>query len=284
MPETTLSRRTLLAGVATGATTVWLGAAFPTGSTAARRADPWRRALRELDEVILRGMAQYDVPGCAVGLVLGDRTYVRGYGVTNVDDPTPVDGDTVFRIGSTTKTFTGTTVMRLVEQGRIDLDATVRTYLPDFTTADPAVGAQVTVRQLLNHSPGWLGDYFEDFGRGDDALARYVAGMARLPQLTPLGSTFAYNNAAVAAAGRIVEVVTGSTYEDAVRRTADFYLEHPLPRGSEEESRIGDPFDYDAEDRYLLAYEAFLAEIDRIGFDWPGFVHQYDHPKAPAGQ
>jgi len=218
VPETTLSRRTLLAGVATGATTVWLGAAFPTGSTAARRADPWRRALRELDEVILRGMAQYDVPGCAVGLVLGDRTYVRGYGVTNVDDPTPVDGDTVFRIGSTTKTFTGTTVMRLVEQGRIDLDATVRTYLPDFTTADPAVGAQVTVRQLLNHSPGWLGDYFEDFGRGDDALARYVAGMARLPQLTPVGATFAYNNAAVATAGRIVEVVTGSTYEDAVQR------------------------------------------------------------------
>ena len=213
-----MSRRTLLAGAATGATTVWLGAAFPTGSTAARRKDPWRRALRELDEVILRGMDEYAVPGCAVGLVLGDRTYVRGYGVTNVDDPTPVDGDTVFRVGSTTKTFTGTAVMRLVEQGLVDLDAAVRTYLPEFTTADPTVGAQVTVRQLLNHSPGWLGDYFEDFGAGDDALARYVAGMARLPQLTPLGTTFAYNNAAVATAGRIVEVVTRSTYEDAVRR------------------------------------------------------------------
>jgi CubicO group peptidase (beta-lactamase class C family) len=216
--ESTLSRRTLLAGAATGATTVWLGAAFPTGATAARRRDPWRRALRELDEVIVRGMHEHGVPGCAVGLVLGDRTFVRGYGITNVDDPTPVDGDTVFRIGSTTKTFTGTAVMRLVEQGLVDLDAAVRTYLPDFTTADPAVGAQVTVRQLLNHSPGWLGDYFEDFGPGDDALARYVAGMSRLPQLTPLGSTFAYNNAAVAAAGRIVEVVTRSTYEDAVRR------------------------------------------------------------------
>jgi CubicO group peptidase (beta-lactamase class C family) len=59
----------------------------------------------------------------------------------------------------------------------------------------------VTLRQLLNHSAGWLGDYFEDTGPGDDAQARYAAGMARLPQLTALGTVFHYNNAAVALAG-----------------------------------------------------------------------------------
>jgi len=54
------------------------------------------------------------------------------YGVTNVDYPQPVNGDTLFRLGSITKTCTGTTVMRLVDQGLLDLSAPVRTYLPDF--------------------------------------------------------------------------------------------------------------------------------------------------------
>ena len=75
----------------------------------------------------------------------------------------------------------------------------------------------MTVRQLLNHSAGWLGEYYADKGPGDDALARYVKGMARLPQLTPLGKVFAYNNAAIVLAGRVIEAVTGSTYEEAVR-------------------------------------------------------------------
>jgi CubicO group peptidase (beta-lactamase class C family) len=74
----------------------------------------------------------------------------------------------------------------------------------------------VTVRQLLNHTSGWLGEDVQDFGRGDDAIARYVASMTRLPQLTAPGSVFAYNNAGLVVAGRIVEVVTGMTYEAAV--------------------------------------------------------------------
>jgi CubicO group peptidase (beta-lactamase class C family) len=174
-------------------------------------------ALRELDAKIRAGMAKYSIPGVAVGVLHGGREYVRGYGVTNVDDPVPVDGDTVFRVASTTKTFTGTAVMRLVEQGRLDLDGRVRRYLPDFRTADPSVAARVTVRQLLNHTSGWLGDYFQDTGQGDDALAAYVAGIARLPQLTPPGTVFAYNNAGFGVAGRLIEVVTGKTCEQATR-------------------------------------------------------------------
>src|SRR5262249_24203296 len=175
-----------------------------------QQAEPHFRAL---DAKIRAGMARYGIPGVAVGVLAQGIEYVKGYGVTNVDYPVPVDGDTLFRIASTTKTFTGTTVMRLVEQGALDLQATVRTYLPGFQTADPSVAARVTLRQLLNHSAGWLGEYYEDTGPGDDALARYAAGMARLPQLTPLGTVFAYNNAAVALAGHVLEVATGKTYE-----------------------------------------------------------------------
>src|SRR5262249_9785929 len=128
-----------------------------------------------------------------------------------------VDGDTVFRIGSTTKTFTGTVMMRLVELGKVALDAPVRRYLPDLRTSDPSVAARVTVRQLLNHTAGWLGDYFEGNSAGADAPARWAAGIAKLPQLPPPGTVFAYNNAAVELAGRVIEVVTGAPYEVAVR-------------------------------------------------------------------
>jgi CubicO group peptidase (beta-lactamase class C family) len=163
-------------------------------------------------------MAAHAIPGVAVGVWDRGAEYVRGFGVTDVDHPVAVDGDTLFRIGSTTKTFTATTVMRLVEEGKLDLDAPVRAYLPEFTTADPTVASRVRVRQLLNHSAGWLGDFLQDFGDGEDAIASYVRGMSRLEQLTPLGEVFAYNNAAVVVAGRLIEVVTGIPYEHAVRR------------------------------------------------------------------
>jgi CubicO group peptidase (beta-lactamase class C family) len=173
--------------------------------------------FRELDAKIEAGMARYHIPGVAVGVLYGGEEYVRGYGVTNVDEPQPVDGDTLFRIASTTKTFTGTAVMRLVEQGKLDLNARVREYLPDFGVADEAASEQVTLRQCLNHSAGWVGDDEADFGRGEDSLARYIDSMRGLPQLTPPGTQFAYCNTALDTAGRIIEVVTDQTYEDAVR-------------------------------------------------------------------
>jgi CubicO group peptidase (beta-lactamase class C family) len=113
-----------------------------------------------------------------VSVIHKGKRYIKGYGVTNVDHPVPVDGDTLFRIGSTTKTFTGTAAMRLVDRGRLDLDARVREYLPHFATSEPSVARRVTVRQLLNHSTGWLGEYYADMGRGDDALERYVTGIS----------------------------------------------------------------------------------------------------------
>ena len=173
--------------------------------------------FRELDERIEAAMKRYQVPGVAVGIWWQGCEHLRGFGVTNVDHPVPVDADTLFRIGSTTKTFTATAMMRLVEQGRVDLQAPVRKYLPGFALADETVANSVTVRQLMNHSAGWLGDDYGDFGRGDDALARYVAAMKQLPQLTPLGQVFAYNNAAFEVAGRLIELLTGKPYETALQ-------------------------------------------------------------------
>lgn len=175
--------------------------------------------LKALHEVVRTSMERNHVPGVVVGIADGEQDLIEAYGVTNLNHPLPVTADTLFQIGSTTKTVTGTAVMRLVEAGKIDLDAAVRTYLPDFQVADPETAANVTVRHLLTHTAGWEGDFFThpDRDRGDDALERAVAAMADRPQLSPIGEIWAYNNAAFYALGRIIELVTGQVYETAVR-------------------------------------------------------------------
>src|SRR5215472_10947847 len=137
-------------------------------------------------------MAHYHVPGVAVGIYHEGVQKVGGMGVTNVDHPLPVNERTLFQIGSTIKTFCGTLAMVLVEQGKIDLNAPVRTYLPDLKLRDEDAAARVTMRDCFTHVGGWTGDYFEDCGAGEDALAKVVAKMAEIPQVYPLGKFWSY--------------------------------------------------------------------------------------------
>lgn len=173
----------------------------------------WQR----FGELVLAEMWRLKVPGVAAGLWHDGREHLTGFGVTSVENPLPVTADTLFQIGSITKTITGTVIMRLVEQRRLDLDAPVKTYLPDFTLQDKATEAAVTLRHCLTHMGGWAGDYFRETGSGDDALARYVDELHLLPQLAPLDTLWAYNNAGFGIAGRVIEVVTGQSYEATAR-------------------------------------------------------------------
>src|SRR6202167_5915712 len=99
-------------------------------------------------------MARHKVPGVALGIVYEGREFMKGFGVTSVRHPLPVDEKMLFRSGSTTNTFTATAVMRLVEAGKLALDAPIRTYLPDFTMRDRDVTGRLTVRHLLTHTGG----------------------------------------------------------------------------------------------------------------------------------
>ena len=170
--------------------------------------------LREFAEQAMRSTG---VPGLSVGVLHNGETRTSGFGVTNADHPLPVTHDTLHQIGSITKTFTGTLAMRLVEEGSLDLAATVRTYLPDFKVSDEEASAQATIRHLMTHTGGWAGDLFEDTGSGDDALPKYIAKMANLEQLAPIGTVWSYNNAGFAVLGRIIEVVTEKRYVDILR-------------------------------------------------------------------
>jgi len=171
----------------------------------------------DLQEKLDELSEELGVTGVAAGIWHDGRESYAFTGVTSVTNPLPVDEHTLFQFGSTGKTFTATAIMLLVQDGRVDLHAPVRSYVPEFQTKQADVAEQVTVLQLLNHTAGWDGDFFADTGNGDDALASYVARMVELDQVTPLGATVSYNNASLALAGRVIEKVTGSTFEQAMR-------------------------------------------------------------------
>jgi CubicO group peptidase (beta-lactamase class C family) len=173
--------------------------------------------FRKVCDEILARMEKWQVPGVNLGIVLDGVRYTAGLGITNVDHPQPVTSGTIFQIGSTGKTFTAVAVMRLVEQGKIDLDAPLRTWLPDLKFTDAAATEKATMRHLLTHTGGWLGDHFTDCGNGDDVYAKYTATLAEIAQLTPVGEIFHYNNAGFILAGRVIEAVTGQVYEAAMR-------------------------------------------------------------------
>jgi len=169
-----------------------------------------------LQEKVADLATEFDVPGVSVGLLHDGAEEYAYHGVTSVENPLEVDENTLFQFGSTGKTYTATAIMRLVEQGQIDLDAPVRRYVPELELKDPEVAETVTVLHLLNHTAGWEGDLIEETGTGDDALARYVERMASLEQSRPPGEAVSYNNASLSLAGRIIEKLTGATFEKAL--------------------------------------------------------------------
>jgi CubicO group peptidase (beta-lactamase class C family) len=186
--------------------------------------------FEQVCDAIRTSMEETETPGVAVGLLHDGEEHSAGFGVTSLENPVDVTPDTLFQIGSITKTFTGTATLRLVERGELELDEPVRTYLPGLKLGDEDVAARVTMRHLLTHTGGWVGDYFDDFGSGDDALARMCGSMSMLSQLTPLGEVWSYNNAGFYIAGRVIEVIAGVPYEHAVQELViePLGLEHTL--------------------------------------------------------
>ncbi|HEY5646591.1 MAG TPA: serine hydrolase domain-containing protein [Pseudomonadales bacterium] len=174
--------------------------------------------LTDLPMLLKRGIRRYKVPGAALAVHRRGRLYETAAGVVNLETRVPTTADTVFQIGSITKIFTTSLIMQLADRGRLDLDAPVVDVLPDFRTADRAAARRVTVRQLLTHTSGIEGDFFVDAGRGDDNIRRLQDMGTLLPSLFPPGERLSYCNFGFAMLGRITEVLTGMTWDQAMRR------------------------------------------------------------------
>ena len=171
----------------------------------------------DLNDKLREAGERLQVPGVAAGVYHQGDEHVAFFGSTSVENPLAVDEGTLFQFGSTCKTFTATAIMRLVEQGAIDLRERVRHYVPELRLQDEDVAREVSVLHLLNHTAGWAGDLMCNTGDGDDALARYVDQMAGIEQDTPLGAAMSYNNASLSLAGRVIEKVAGKPYEQAMK-------------------------------------------------------------------
>ena len=170
----------------------------------------------DFDAYVARVLQTFRVPGASVAIVKDGRVVLaRGYGVKKLGARAPVTSRTRFGIASNTKLFTATALGILVEEGRIDWDAPVIRYLPDFAMYDPWVTRQITVRDLLVHRSG-LG-----LGAGDllwwpastYSRKEIVHRLRYIEPATSFRSAYAYDNVLYQVAGELLEAVTGETWE-----------------------------------------------------------------------
>jgi CubicO group peptidase (beta-lactamase class C family) len=167
-------------------------------------------------EFVAATATELAVPGAVVGVWANGRASYASHGVTNLEHPSPVDENTLFLLGSVTKTFTSTTLMRLVADGRVELEAPVRRYVPELRLSDEQAAREITVLQLLNHTSGLDWSLQVDTGEGDDAQARQTEKLAELKLIAPPGTRASYSQSGYNLLGRLIENVTGQTYEQAV--------------------------------------------------------------------
>jgi CubicO group peptidase (beta-lactamase class C family) len=170
-----------------------------------------------LDEYVRGEMARWTVPGVALGILRDGTRELHGYGLASIETEQPVTPETLFQIGSISKVYTTTLVMRLVDEGKLALDEPIVTYLPDLKLADSQARETITLRYLLSHTSGLFGDYFDDFGLGDDALTRAIATFETLRQQSLPGALWTYCNTGFALAGAIIERATEQPFEKAMR-------------------------------------------------------------------
>jgi len=161
-----------------------------------------------------------------VGAVLGilrlrdgepDELVRVATGVLNASTGRPTSVDSLFQIGSITKPCTATVVMQLVEEGKIGLDIPVKDILPGFRLSTAELTNGVTVRHLLNHTSGIDGDVFVDTGPADDCVAKYMTVLESARQISAPGEFWSYCNPGFSILGRIIEVLTGQVWDDAMR-------------------------------------------------------------------
>ena len=190
-------------------------AVLPMPSTLAEDASPEFRATAE---ALMASMRTHRAPGTALGILADGREEHATFGVASANTLTPAGPETLFQIGSLTKTYTATAIWRLIDEGALALDAPVRSYLPDLRLHDEETAVRVTVGHLLDHTAGWFADDTTYTGEDDDGIARFVdERLPHLPQQFPLGRFFSYNNAAFILLGRLIEVASGTDYNTAMQ-------------------------------------------------------------------
>lgn len=179
-----------------------------------------QRIIDNLDLIVPQFFHDGLAPGLAVGVVYDHQMiYAKGFGVKNVQTGEAIDEHTLFHMASVSKTLVVTGIMQLVEQGKINLDASISTYLPYFILADDRY-QQVTVRLLLNHTSGMPDE--DDFGwdrpeYDEGSLERYVRSMHDHKLLKDPEESFYYSNIGFEILGDVIAKVSGISFEQYMK-------------------------------------------------------------------
>jgi CubicO group peptidase (beta-lactamase class C family) len=172
--------------------------------------------LERIDRFIEERRTLADIPGISVVMVKDDQiVYSHGYGLANIKTKTPMTDATLLEIGSTTKSMTALAVMQLMEAGKLELDQTVKHYLPWFTTADKnKLSDKITLLQCLTHTSGLSDESIpHDTAMDDLALERWVRSFKNSKLEFAPGSKTKYSNFGYAVLGLIVQKISGVAFE-----------------------------------------------------------------------
>jgi CubicO group peptidase (beta-lactamase class C family) len=195
------------------------GQSFPCNLE--RKADPAaaaKEALTGFDEIVNDALKKFDVPGMSIAIVKGKEVILaKGYGHRDVEKQLPVTADTLFAIGSSTKAFTTFTLGTLVDEGKIEWDKPVRTYIPWLKLYDPMTTERLSVRDLVTHRSGLPRHDLVWYNNYEASRETFVRRLAYLEPSADLRTRYQYNNLMYLTAGYLTEVITGKTWEDAVR-------------------------------------------------------------------
>lgn len=186
--------------------------AWGSRNAAGRKVDlaHWQARLEQLCN-------EHHVPGAGLALVVDGRVHELASGVLHRGTGVEATTDSVFQMGSIAKIYTSTLIMQLAESGQLDLDAPVVEVLPEFSVADHQATRAITTRQLLSHTGGLTCDFTHDSGRGDDCLAKYVEAAKGVALDCPPGTVISYSSVGYNVLGRIIEVVTGKVWDQALK-------------------------------------------------------------------
>jgi len=173
----------------------------------------------QMREHVATYCASSTVPGYLAGIFHAGDQAVVAHGTANAATGAPMRADTGFLFGSVTKLLTATLVLQQVERGALDLDERVVTYLPEFTLTTPSAAEEIRVRNLLNHTNGIDADFCWPDASGRDALKIFVEVLGRhCGALFAPGEYLSYSNGGMLVAGRLLEVVTGTSFHDLLAR------------------------------------------------------------------
>ncbi|MGB4704576.1 MAG: serine hydrolase [Candidatus Saccharicenans sp.] len=177
-----------------------------------------RKALEGTDEIINKALADLKVPGLALA-VIKDKEIIllKGYGYRDLENRLPMTPDTLLAIGSASKAFTTFALARLVDEGKMSWDKPVRTYIPWFRLSDSLITERITPRDLVTHRSGLPRHDLVWYNNYQISREELVQRLAHLQFTADLREKFQYNNLMYLTAGYLLEILTGKTWEQAIR-------------------------------------------------------------------